>query len=90
MGEESFAEQFVCQDTCLGKAPYGVAHFKVYKPVFCEPVQIVLLFCTGWEEGERHFHVFKTIEGGSQVKMLDVQAHELCAFGAEDAVPHQF
>ncbi len=57
---------------------------------FCKLVQTVLLFCPGWEEGESNFHVFKTIEGGSQVKILDVQAHELCAFGAEDTVPHQF
>jgi len=30
------------------------------------------------------------IEGGSQVKILDVEAHVLHAFGAEDTVPHQF
>jgi hypothetical protein len=36
------------------------------------------------------FSLFKPIKGGSQVKILDVQAHVLCAFGAEDAVPHQF
>ena len=90
MGEETFSEQLVCQDACLGKAPHSSTHFKIYKPVLCELVQIVLLLSPEWEEGERHFHVFVPIEGGSQVEILDAQTHVLCAFGAYDTVPHQF
>ena len=82
MGEESFLEQLVRQDACLGKAPHSSTHFKIYKPVLCTFVQIVLLPSQGWEEGEQHFHVFVPIEGGSQVEILDVEAHVLCTFGA--------
>ena len=35
-------------------------------------------------------HVLVSIKGGSQVEILDVEAHVLHAFGAEDTVPHQF
>ena len=35
-------------------------------------------------------HVLVSIKGGSQVEILDVEAHVLRAFGAEDTVPHQF
>ena len=74
----------------MGKAPYCAPHFQIYKPVLCKVVQIVLFIRPGWEERKRHLHVFKSIEGGSQVKILDVEAHVLCAFSAEDTVPHQF
>ena len=90
MGEETFLEQLVCQDACLGKAPYRSSHFKIYKTVLCELVKIVLLFRPCWEEGERHLHVLVSIKGGSQVEVLDVEAHVFCAFCAEDTVPHQF
>ncbi len=82
MGEETFLEQLVHEDACLGKAPYSSMHFKIYKPVLCKLVQIVLLPSPGWEEGERHFHVFVPIKGRSQIEILDVQAHVLCAFSA--------
>ncbi len=82
MGEEAFLEQLVCQDACLGKAPHCPTHFKICRPVLCEHVQIVLLPSPGWEEGERHFHVFVPIEGGGQVEMFDLEAHVLCALGA--------
>ncbi len=85
----------ICIAICLprylpGEGPIRRSAFQGIQTHFCKLVQIVLLFRPGWEEGERHFHVSTTIEGGSQVKILDVQAHEICAFGAEDAVPHQF
>ncbi len=82
MGEETFLEQIVCQDACLGKATHWPTHFKIYKPVLCKLVQNVLLPSPRWEEGERHFHVFVPIEGGSHVEIFDVLAHVLCAFGA--------
>ncbi len=90
MGDKPFAEEFIRQDTCLGEAPNGAAHFNVYKPVFHVLLQVVLFSHPGWEEGERHFRVLKSIKWGSQIKILDVEAHELCTFGTEDAVPHQF
>jgi hypothetical protein len=90
MGEESFAEEFIRQDTCLGEAPNSAAQFNVYEPVFCVFLQVVLFSCPGWEQGERHFYVLESIKWGHQIKILDVKAHEFCAFGAEDAVPHQF
>jgi hypothetical protein len=58
MGEETFLEQLVRQDAYLGKAPHSLTHFKIYKPVLCKRVQIVLLPSPGWEEGEWHLHVF--------------------------------
>ena len=84
MGEETFLEQLVCQDACLGKAPHCLMHFKIYKPILCKLVQIVLLPSPGWEEGERHFHVFTPIEGGGQVEIFDVEAHVLSTLGALD------
>jgi hypothetical protein len=90
MGEEPFVEEFIRQDTCFGEAPNGAEQYNVYKPVFCVLLQVVLFSPLGWEEGEWHFHVLKSIEWGHQIKILDVEAHEFCAFGAEDAVPHQF
>jgi hypothetical protein len=90
MGEEPFAEELICQDTCLGEAPNSAAQFNVYEPVFCMLLQVVLLSRPGWEEGERHFHVLESIKWGRQIKILDVEAHEFCTFGAEGAVPHQF
>ncbi len=90
MGEELFAEEFICQDTCLGEAPNGAVQFNVYDPVFWVLLQVVLFSCPGWEEGEQHFHVLESIKWGHQIKILHVKAHEFCAFGAEDAVPHQF
>ncbi len=74
----------------MGKAPDSSSHFKIYKPVFRELVEIVLLFRPCWEEGEWHLHVLVSIKGGCQVEILDVEAHVLRAFGAEDTVPHQF
>ena len=44
MGEETFLEQLVRQDACLGKAPDSTSHFKIHKPVLQELVEIVLLF----------------------------------------------
>ena len=44
-GGEMFSEQLVRQDACLGKAPYSLSHFKIYKSVLRELVKIVLLFC---------------------------------------------
>jgi hypothetical protein len=88
MGEEPFVEEFICQDSSLGKAPNGVAHFNINKPILCMFLQVVLLPCPGWEEGERHFHVLESVKWGRQVKILDVEAHEFCTFGAEDAVLH--
>jgi hypothetical protein len=82
MGEETFSEQLVCQDACLGKTPHCLTHFKIYKSVLCKLVQIVLLPSPGWEEGERHFHVFVLIKGSGQVEIFDVEAHVLCTFGA--------
>jgi hypothetical protein len=90
MGEESLPEQFVGYDSCLWESPYGAAHFKVHKPILCMCVQIVLLTCPWGGEGEWHLHVFKTIKGGGLIEMFDVQAHVAGAFGAKDAVPHQF
>ncbi len=90
MGEKSFAEEFICQDTCLWEAPNGAVQFNVYEPIFCMLLQVVLFSCPGWEEGERHFHVLKSIKWGCQIKILDIKAHEFCTFGAEDTVPHQF
>ncbi len=83
-------EDFIHQDTCLGEAPNGAVQFNVYEHIFCVLLQVVLFSCPGWEEGERHFHVLESIERGRQIKTLDVEAHEFCAFSAEDAVPHQF
>ena len=88
IGEETFSEQLVRQDACLGKAPYSSSHFKIHKSVLRVLVKIVLLSRPCWEEGERHFHVFVSIKGGSQVEILDVEAHVLRAVGAEDTVPH--
>jgi hypothetical protein len=68
MGEELFAEEFIRQDTCLGEAPNGAVKFNVYEPVFCMLLQVVLFSRPGWEEGERHFHVLKSIEWGRQIK----------------------
>ncbi len=34
MGEQSFLQKLVCQDTCLWKPPYGLLHFQVYVSVF--------------------------------------------------------
>jgi hypothetical protein len=62
MGEELFAEEYLCQDICLGEAPNDAAQFNVYKPVFCVLLQAVLFSCPGWEEGEWHFCVLKSIE----------------------------
>jgi hypothetical protein len=90
MGEEPFAEEFICQDISLGEAPYGAAHFNVYKPIFCVLLQVVLFSCPVWEEGERHFSCIQIYRVGPSNKILDVKAHEFCTFGAEDAVPHQF
>ncbi len=90
MGEEPFAEEFIRQDTCLGEAPNGAAQFNVHEPIFRVLLQVVLSSCPGWEEGERHVHVLTSIEWGRQIKILDVKAHEFCAFGPEDAVPRQF
>jgi hypothetical protein len=90
MGEESIVEEFIHQDTCLGEAPNGTAQFNVYEPVFFMLLQVVLFSCPGWEEQERHFHVLESIKWGRQINILDVKAHEFCAFGAHDAVLHQF
>ena len=42
MREETFSEQLVCEDACLGKAPHSSMHFKIYKPILCVLVEIVL------------------------------------------------
>jgi hypothetical protein len=42
MREETFSEQLVCEDACLGKAPHSLTHFKIYKPIFSVLVEIVL------------------------------------------------
>ncbi len=42
--EKTFLQQFVCQNACLGEAPYSTVQFEVKKIVFCTCVQVVMLF----------------------------------------------
>jgi hypothetical protein len=37
-----------------------------------------------------NFYVLKSVQGCTEVKVLDVQAHVFSALCAEDTVPHQF
>jgi hypothetical protein len=62
----------------------------VNKLVQCKFCQIVLLNDPLGKLCEWHLHVFEAIKGGSQVKVLDVQADEFGALDTENAIPHHF
>jgi hypothetical protein len=51
-------------------------------------VQIVLLNNPRWKVVDWHLHTIKSVKWGSQIKILDVEAHIFGAFIAEGAVPH--
>ncbi len=52
-------------------------------------VQVILLYCLLREEGKRNFHVLESVQGCTEVKVLDVQAHLISTLHPEDTVPHQ-
>lgn len=42
------------------------------------------------EDGKWHFHVFVAFERSTEVKVLDIDAHEFCFGGAEYTIPNDF
>jgi hypothetical protein len=90
MWEELFAEELVGKDAGLGYAPYSSLHFKVNETVECMHVQVILLDNPLQEECKWDFYVLEPVQGCTEVKVFNVQAHVLGSLSAEYTVPHQF
>ena len=83
-------EKFVGQYTGLWQAPNCPAHFKVDKTLEGMFVEVVLVNGPFGEQIYRHLHVLKSVQGGGEVKIFDIQTHISGALCAEHTVPHQF
>lgn len=63
------------------------ANFEVDKTVFSMLVKVVLVDGGLWKNGDGHFHVLKSVHWCAEIEVLDVEAHILGIFSADDAVP---
>jgi hypothetical protein len=86
MWHEVLAEELAGKDPGLGEAPDSASHLKVNVSIQCMHVQVILLYRLLWKEGKRNFHALKSVQGCTEVKVLDVQAHVLSPLRAEDTV----
>jgi hypothetical protein len=49
VGEQTFLQQFVCENAGLGESPHCAAHLKVNKPIQCKFVKIILRSYPFWK-----------------------------------------
>ena len=63
------------------------ADFEVDESVFRVFVKVVLVDGGLRKNGDGHFHVLKTVHWCAEIEVLDVEAHILGVFSADDAVP---
>ena len=87
---KTFAQLLVGKDSCLGQAINGPTDFYVDKTALLMFLKAVLVNDVLGEQVNWEFHVLKPIEWSSQIKILDVNSHELYILGAEDDVPNNF
>ena len=87
---KTFSQLLVGEDSCLGQAINGPTDFYVDKTALLMFLEAVLIDGVLGEQANWEFHVLEPIEWPSQIKILDINSHELCILGAEDAVPNDF
>jgi hypothetical protein len=86
---EARLEELVGKDACLWKAVHSLLDFHEHISALGLGVEVVFIAEFLGEEVEVHFHVLKSIEGGFQIETLDVGAHVLGVWRADDAVPKE-
>jgi hypothetical protein len=78
--------QFVGEDACLWQSVHAFLNFDVDLSVLRELVQIVLFDRFLREQRQIDHHIFKSSEGGVQIKIRDVNDKELGALGGNDTI----
>ena len=88
---ESLGEEVLGNDTCLGKTVHATPYFAKNVAICIDFVSEAIFFDDILGE-QIHFHakVFLPIHGSHEVKILDVDSHELCIGCGDDAVEHEF
>ncbi len=79
---ESLGEEVLSNDTCLEKTVHATPYLAKYIAI-CDFDDIL------WEQLQFHAKVFVLIHGSHEVKILDVDSHELCIGCEDDAVEHE-
>ena len=88
---KAFGEEFLSNDAGLWETVHPVSYF-TEDIAFCIyfVTESIFVYDVLWEKFNFHSEVFITIHRRHEVEVLDVNSHEFCIGGGNDAVEHEF
>ena len=84
---QSFFEEFLCNNSCLGGSRHATVHFAELVPIVVDLVKEIEFFndVLG-EEADLHSELFVALHGCHQIEIFDVNGHKLGIFCGDNAV----
>ena len=87
---ESVSEEVVCQDAGLGEAVHSETHFKVNPTISDEFDKFVFRDEFLWDVGDLDADVFRSVQGGAEVEVLEIHCGEAGVPLGEYTVDEEF